>query len=435
VPLLGLTNGVSYDVQVSAENIAGYGPWSGTAVGTPLTTATTPQLFQTIPADQSVILHWAPPANLGGSAVINYLVSYRSGTIWTDVQTTQLTTTFTGLDNGVAYDVRVGAITAAGLGALATSSVTPFGVPEIVVITPTPSDSEVALSWTAAAPNGSAVIAYDLQYKLASDSIWTTPPAPTGLSATVTGLTNGTSYDFRVRAYNQGGAGPFAAISATPSTIPGVPQGFTAIGGDQSITIDWDAPLDDGGSPITSYDVEYKDAVGWVDAAGATTITGLTNSLLHDVHVRAVNAVGPGPWATLGVTPYQFEPSFSVPAGTTLKAGDTVTISGDEALPGETVAIELQSAPIHLGSTVVATDGSYTLTVTIPSTAVGGAHHLVAMLGASLGSGQLAVAVLGPSALAGTGIDLAGPIGMLALLLLGGGVLVWRSRRAVRAPR
>jgi titin len=431
----GLTNGVSYDVQVSAANLAGYGPWSGTAVGTPLTTATAPQLFQTIPGDQSVILNWASPADLGGSAVISYLVSYRSGVTWTDVQTTQLTTTFTGLDNGVAYDVRVAAITAAGLGAFATSSVTPYGVPEIVVITPTRGDSEVALSWTAAAPNGSAVIAYELQYKLGTDSIWTTPPTPTALSATVTGLTNGVSYDFRVRAYNQGGAGPFAVVSATPSTVPGVPQGFTAIGGDESITVDWDPPLDDGGSPITSYDVEYKDAFGWVDAAGATTFTGLTNSLLHDVHVRAVNAVGPGPWAILGVTPYQFEPTFSVPAGTTLKAGDTVTVSGDEALPGETVAIELQSAPIHLGSTVVAADGSYSLTVTIPSTAVAGAHHLVATLGGSLGTAQLAVGVLRPSGLAGTGVDPVVPFGSAVLLLLAGGLLFWRSRRGLRTPR
>ena len=435
VPLPGLTNGVSYDVRVRAINSAGAGAWTTPVSGTPSSPATVPQSFTVTPGDGTLTLTWDPPADLGGFPVTTYRASYSTGGPFTTVSTALLTTTFSGLANATAYTVRVYAVTAVGDGTAAVASATPFGVPDAVVITPTRGDSEVSLSWTTAAPNGSPVTSYELQYKLSSDPTWSTPLPPSAFSATVTGLTNGLSYDFRVRALNLGGAAPYAVVSATPAAAPGTPQNFTAVGGDESITIDWDVPLDDGGSPITSYDVEYKDAVGWVDAAGATFITGLTNSLLHDVRVRAVNAVGPGPWATLSITPYQFEPNFSVPAGTTLKAGDTVTISGDESLPGETVAIELQSAPIHLGSTVVAADGSYTLTVTIPSTAVGGAHHLVAMLGASLGSGQLAVAVLGPSALAGTGSDLALPFGMLVLLLLGGGALVWRSRRAVRAPR
>ena len=435
VPLPGLTNGVSYDVRVRANNSAGAGVWATTVSGTPQDTATAPQSFSATPGEESVELSWAPPAALGGFPVLYYLVSHSTGGTWTTESTTQLTTTFTGLDNGTSYYLRVYAVTAVGDGAIATTSATPFAAPGTVVITPTSDDSAVGLSWTAAAPNGSPVTGYELQYKLSTDSTWTTAPTPAALSATVTGLTNGLSYDFRVRAHNLAGSAPYAVASETPATVPGAPQAFTAVGGDESIVLDWDPPLADGGSPVTGYDVEYKDALGWVDAVGASTITGLTNSLLHDVRVRAVNAVGPGPWVTLGVTPYRFDPSFSVRAGTVLKPGDSVTISGDEALPGETVDAELQSTPIPLGSTVVAPDGSYTLTVTIPSTAVGGAHHLVVMLSGGSSTAQLAVAVLGSAALARGGVDSGAPTIAVVLLLLTGSLLLWRSRRLAHAPR
>ncbi len=422
-------------MRVRAINSAGNGVWTGPVSGTPGAAATVPQSFSVTPGDGTLTLTWDPPADLGGFPVTTYRASYSTGGPFTNVDTTLLTTTFNGLNNGTAYTVRVFAITDFGAGDAAVTSSTPFGVPGTVVITPTHGDAEVSLSWTTAAPNGSPVTGYELQYKLSSDSTWTTPLPPTGLSATVTGLTNGLSYDFRVRAHNLGGAASYALVSATSATVPGEPQHVTAVGGDESITVDWDPPLDDGGLAITGYDVEYKDATGWVDALGATTITGLTNSFMHGVRVRSANAEGEGAWVVVWVTPYKFDPRFSVPAGTILKAGDTVTISGDEALPGETLAVELQSTPILLGSAVVAPDGSYSLTVTIPSTAVGGAHHLVATLGGSLGTAQLAVGVLSRSALAGTGTDLTVPMGVLVLLLLGGAALVLRSRRAAHAPR
>ncbi len=79
------------------------------------------------------------------------------------------------------------------------------------------------------------------------------------------------------------------------------------------LTANWMAPVDDGGSGITDYDVRYRvkptsgdpawtplDDTG-VNAAGmrtTTTIGGLTNGTMYQVQVRAQNRNGEGAWST-----------------------------------------------------------------------------------------------------------------------------------------
>ena len=79
----------------------------------------------------------------------------------------------------------------------------------------------------------------------------------TATSYTVTGLTNGTAYVFRVAAANAVGTGPWSATSAayTPqATVPGVPTGVTGSNATAtSIDVSWTPPADDGGSPVMAY--------------------------------------------------------------------------------------------------------------------------------------------------------------------------------------
>ena len=84
-----------------------------------------------------------------------------------------------------------------------------------------PGDGEVVLTWTApASTGGEAITRYEYRHKatgslpfVSSDS-WTS--AGTALTATVSGLANGTPYSFEVRAVNSVGAGSAATESATP---------------------------------------------------------------------------------------------------------------------------------------------------------------------------------------------------------------------------
>ena len=73
-------------------------------------------------------------------------------------------------------------------------------------------DGDVVLSWTAPASNGLAISSYDYQQKAGGADAygrWTPIPGsgPATRSYTVTGLTSGTTYAFKVRAVNDAGPG------------------------------------------------------------------------------------------------------------------------------------------------------------------------------------------------------------------------------------
>jgi titin len=179
----------------------------------------------------------------------------------------------------------------------------------------TAGDELVDLSWTAPTwIGGSAVTGYRIE---ANDgSGWTTVVSDTGDLATshrVTGLTNGTEVTFRVSAINANGVGsPSDTATATPMSVPDAPTDLAATPADGSAGLTWNAPADDGGSPITGYRIESTtDGSTWsvVEAdtgstATAATVSGLTNGVATSFRATAINAVGAGaPSATATATP------------------------------------------------------------------------------------------------------------------------------------
>ena len=87
------------------------------------------------------------------------------------------------------------------------------GTPQI--LSPDERDGHVVLSWDAPT-SGGAVASYEYDQD-ASDE-WTS--TGTARTATVTGLTNGEKYIFRVRARNASGVGEAARVEATPMATP-----------------------------------------------------------------------------------------------------------------------------------------------------------------------------------------------------------------------
>lgn len=126
-----------------------------------------------------------------------------------------------GTDGSVAYDGSFLYIkAAAGWRRVAIATWTPLGTP--TAVTGTAGNAQVSLTWTApAADGGYAITDYVVQSTTNNGTTWTTfsDGVGTAASATVTGLTNGTEYKFRVAAVNAIGTGPWSTTSAgvTPS--------------------------------------------------------------------------------------------------------------------------------------------------------------------------------------------------------------------------
>ena len=78
----------------------------------------------------------------------------------------------------------------------------------------TPGHRQVRLTWNAARGRGAAVDSY--RVRLDTGTWSTVPGGGEARETTVTGLDNGTSYTFYVRAHNRVGAGAAASVSATP---------------------------------------------------------------------------------------------------------------------------------------------------------------------------------------------------------------------------
>ncbi len=94
--------------------------------------------------------------------------------------------------------------------------------------------------------------------------------------------------------------------TATAPVAPAAPTVAAVSGSTRSLAVSWIAPAD-GGSAITSYDVQYREGTsglftdGPQDVTGTSlTISGLTQNTSYQVQVRATNAEGDSDWSASG---------------------------------------------------------------------------------------------------------------------------------------
>lgn len=169
------------------------------------------------------------------------------------------------------------------------------------ILSAAPGYGSALVSWAAAADGGSPITGYWVTAYVGFFPTKLVAFGPTATTQVVTGLDNGVTYRFKVRALNSVGKSAFSSATnpVTPvATVPGVPTIGGAVAGDGEATVSWTAPSFDGGSPITGYWVTAY--VGFfptklvVSGSTDTTqvVTGLDNGVTYRFKVRALNAFG-----------------------------------------------------------------------------------------------------------------------------------------------
>ena len=291
-----LENGTEYTFKLRARNISGPGRAS-TATATPRAPPAAPNL-SAAPGDGQVTLSWTNP---GDNTIRKYRVSTDGGTIFADIAGSSYTTTthtVTGLSNGTAYPLALRAVNAIGEGPATTANATPlWGAPANLSATPfidpDTDESQVILSWTD--PDDSTITEYQVSTDGGETFDNISGSSATTTSYAVTGLTNGTTYTFALRAANASAHG--AAASATAKPLWPAPTNLEAAPGNEKVELTWD-----GNSAIAHYRVHTQSSGATltpseVESSGSgtkttATVEDLTNGTEYTFTVQAVDTSG-----------------------------------------------------------------------------------------------------------------------------------------------
>ncbi len=360
--------GVSFDVRVRATNDhdgdgtttnptpTEGGPWA-TASGTPSTQpdsigadeVESESNIEIEPGFESLTVTWNPPDD-GGNTITHYLLNYAegdSGQFETDIRVDAPANrhTITGLQNGTTYFVVIGAVNAVGTGGYSHelsgyTSALPSAPETVTARAPrvnsdgTPGNgTELVVAWTAVTRTngGPPITGYEVQYRRLADPdkpvpdarypahVWQTvdgdsDTAGTDFPLTVTdaqilNLTEGASYEVRVRAVTRSGFVGTSGYAPVVKTA-GVPTNVSIFAvrindvpanePDNTKIITWDSS-GQGLDGVTSYKIRwFPSEAGASGSSGSTTVGIGTHSYTvtdldsgtYAAKVSACNAIG-----------------------------------------------------------------------------------------------------------------------------------------------
>ena len=324
----GLTNGSTYYFKIVAVNAVGLGETSAMSAGVvPAAVPGVPTSVLAERGDELATISWVAPAS-NGATITRYTATSNPDGLTCVWASGPLSCDVLGLTNGTSYTFTVSATNSVGEGnpSSASQAVVPAAVPGMPTsLSGSSGNGSISLTWSApSSGGGSGILDYVIEYSSNSGATWATfaDGTSTSTSATVTGLTNGTSYVFRVTATNTVGSGQQSSVSsvAIPATTPGAPTSVLGIGGAGQVTVSWSAPVVSGGATISSYTVTSSggQSCSWSSGPLSCVVTGLGNGVAYTFTVTASNSAGEGTSSTASssVTPLAAAPVLgSVSAG------------------------------------------------------------------------------------------------------------------------
>lgn len=272
----GLTNGKTYYFMVTANNSNSGGQDASAAItAVPIAASVAPTgLYINSVTTSQVVLNWN-----AATGVTSYDVKrgVAPGGPYQTIASAGLATTYTDTTpiNGTKYYYVVTAMNAGGE-SIPSNEVGVKTIANFTVSGSANTQSQINLSWNW--PTGAT--SFDVKYKKSVDSNYITFANVATSSATVTGLTNGSVYDFLVTAKNTD-SGSLDAIAAagTPLasntlavTVPVYSSAAPLVNVSEKVTITY--PIVTG---ATNYEVLYRASSAINYTSFTTTVTAPTN--------------------------------------------------------------------------------------------------------------------------------------------------------------
>jgi hypothetical protein len=344
-----IVNGASFEIACFTTNSRGDSAISNAMLGSPSNLPDSPQSLATLPPispeywNQSIWLSWSDPADFSqysSDSTLQYEVQFDVGAsgVWTSVtgEVSALPSPrqlkINSLSNGVSTQFKIRYINSNGIGAWSSIiSATPFNISSgVVAFTAVDGNEQISFSW--AIPTNLGGLSLDRYYIMD-----TTGNNSANLNASRTSYVwdsgnfiNGSSYNFSLTPVTIDGNGVRWNGQAVyfnnqiPYTVPDAPTNLQAVASNQSVTLSWVAPPDNGRS-ITGYKVSYTFAgitsINDYNAELSQTIYTLTNGTSYSFKVQALNEAGYGDWSdevsAIPFTPPSEPLNFSVVAGDT----------------------------------------------------------------------------------------------------------------------
>lgn len=242
-----------------------------------------------------------------------------------------------------------------------SSCVSPAGLTASLITT-----TSATIGWSAV----SGAASYGADYKLSSSSTWTSAAtATTATSVSLTGLTAGATYDYRVRTNCSSGNSAYSTsqFTTTPSSACSAPSGLTSSGvTTATATLNWTAV-----SGALNYDVDYKpnSSGTWINAitgsvGTSVNLSGLTSGTLYDWRIKTNCSGGGSAYATSQFT------TVSTGCANPLDNSTNGTISGAATIPFNTdvTGTISPSGDIDNYKFVITNSGSITISLgTLPA--------------------------------------------------------------------
>ncbi len=304
----GLTAGTTYQYRVRAYNTAGNSGYSNTASAT--TTVTLPAapsaLSATAASSTQINLAWTDNSNNEDGFRIERCQNAGCSTFTeiATVGTNVVSYQNTGLTAGTTYQYRVRAYNTAGNSgysntASATTTVTLPAAPSALSATAA-SSTQINLAWTDNSNNEDGFRIERCQNAGCSTFTEIATVGTNVVSYQNTGLTAGTTYQYRVRAYNTAGNSGYSntASATTTVTLPAAPSALSATAASSTqINLAWtDNSNNEDGFRIERCQNAGCSTFTEIATVGTNVVsyqnTGLTAGTTYQYRVRAYNTAG-----------------------------------------------------------------------------------------------------------------------------------------------